>query len=340
MNLQQRIDAFVKLGDRLRGFISGNNEPILEAAVPQAYVRNGWFVEPFVRTALEGIAANLEHAKLTEWTSKYPDNSKRRKVGVIMAGNIPAAGFFDALCVLISGNDLIAKTSSDDDVLMRAILDLLVKEEPGFAERIRFGDFRSNPPEAVIATGSNNTARYFDYYFAKYPNIIRKNRNSAAVLSGNETATELDGLADDVFLYFGLGCRNVSKVFIPEGYDKDNMFRAFYRYKWVVDNKKYGNNYDYNKTIFLLNNEDVIENGFFIMKKEIGLNSPMATLFVEEYKSVADVLERLRQDSANIQCVVSSIPEISGAVPFGKTQKPGLTDYPDKVDVMKFLSGL
>jgi hypothetical protein len=157
-------------------------------------------------------------------------------------------------------------------------------------------------------------------------------------LSGNETEADLFGLADDVFTYFGLGCRNVSKVFIPKGYDKDKMFGAFYRYKWVVDNKKYGNNYDYHKTLYLLNNEQLLENGFLLLKEEIGLSSPMATLYYEEYDSVESVKERLRHDAANIQCIVSSMKDIPSAIPFGTAQQPGLTDYSDKVDVMKFLS--
>ncbi len=340
MNIEQRINAFSNLGRRITNYLDGNQDNALESAVSRAYVLNGWFIEPFVKKSLEGIAENLKKEKLAEWVSQYSSAEKRKKVGVIMAGNIPAAGFFDAMCVLISGNDLIAKTSSDDDVLLNTLLKILIEEEPEFTSRVAYGNFRVNTPDAIIATGSNNTARYFEYYFSKYPHIIRKNRNSVAVISGKEESTELDALADDVFTYFGLGCRNVSKVFVPKGYDTDHLFRAFFRYQWVVDNKKYGNNYDYNKTIFILNNDPVVENGFFIMKKDIGLNSPMATLFVEEYESIETVKERLRQDSSNIQCVVSSMDEIQGAISFGTTQKPGLMDYPDNVDVMKFLDSL
>jgi hypothetical protein len=340
MKIEQRIEAFTKLGEQIRDVINGKEIAPLSPAIKAASIANGWFAENFIINALSAISDYLERDELTKWTSNYKAPSASKTIGVIMPGNIPAAGFFDAMCVLISGHSLIAKLSSDDTHLMKALFDMLTRIEPAFSERIMFGDFRQVRPDAVIATGSNNTARYFDYYFAKFPNIIRKNRNSVAVLTGDETEAQLSGLADDVFTYFGLGCRNVSKVFVPEGYDLDNMFRAFFRYKWVVDNKKYGNNYDYHKTLYLLDKKDIIENGFLLLKEDIGLSSPMATLFYEKYKDLDAVKERLRHDGANIQCVVSSIKEIPNVVPFGKAQKPGLMDYADKVDVMKFLSEL
>lgn len=338
--MNQRIAAFSAVGEKVRSYLNGEENPALEQASLKSEISNGWFVQPFIKHALNGIANYLDKNELNKWISSYKLNEGDKRVGVIMPGNIPAAGFFDALCVLISGNRLLAKLSSDDSHLIPVLLQLLIEVEPGFKDRIVFGDFRENKPDAVIATGSNNTARYFEYYFSKYPNIIRRNRNSVAVVTGEESVAELDGLADDVFLYFGLGCRSVSKIFIPRGYDKDKLFSAFFRYSWVVQNKKYGNNYDYHKTLYLMNNDDLLENGFLLMKHDIGLNSPMATLYVEEYEGVDAVRERLRQDSPNIQCVVARPEVIKDAVPFGKAQSPSLFDYPDKVDVMKFLSNL
>lgn len=340
MNREQRIKAFSELGNRIRKYIQGGNDPVIEKAVMQAEITNGWFIRSFTDHSLNAISEYLKEEKLREWLNNYPEPAGSKTVGVIMAGNIPAAGFFDALCVLISGHSLLARTASDDKFLVPALLNVLEEIDHGFSGKITYGDFRDKRPDAVIATGSNNTARYFEYYFAKFPHIIRKNRNSVAVVTGKETEEQLEKLADDVFIYFGLGCRNVSKIFVPENYDLDHLFRAFYNYKWVVNNNKYGNNYDYHRTLYMLNKDEIIENGFLLVKEDLGLSSPMAALFIERYKAPEQVKERLRQDAANIQAVVSEMEGIKNAVPFGKAQSPGLMDYPDKVDVMDFLQKL
>lgn len=351
MDTVRRIDAFVRLGKLLKGFAKPGEQQQdslynefserMEAAIRAAYFHNGWFTEANVRSAFEGIAAYLDERSLRAWLDKYPElenkSSDPKRVGVIMAGNIPMVGFHDMLCVLLSGNIFVGKLSSDDKILLPRVVEMLIAIEPGFKDRVIFTEARMNDVDAMIATGSNNTSRYFEYYFGKYPHIIRKNRSSVAVLDGSETEEELRGLGKDIFQYFGLGCRNVSKLFIPQDFDLDRFFKAIYDYKWIVDNKKYGNNYDYNKTVYLLNGEQLLENGFVLLKEDIALSSPVAVIFYERYTDDEALRDRLRIDAASIQCIVSKRKDIKNKIDFGKTQCPAPWDYADGVDTMKFL---
>ena len=239
------------------------------------------------------------------------------------------------LCVLMSGHTALAKTSADDSVLITFVIELLKKIEPGFAERIRIVEGKMEGMDAVIATGSNNTSRYFEHYFGKYPHIIRKNRTSVAVITGQESKEELEALGSDIFTYFGLGCRSVSKLYLPEDFKLDTLFEALYAHKHVIDNNKYGNNYDYNRAIWLMEREKFLENGFFMLKESTDIASPVAACYYERYTDANEVLDKLSANREQIQCIVSQ-----NDVPFGQAQNPQLWDYADGVDTMAWLGGL
>ena len=339
MNYLKNATPFIRLGQFLR---SEAQRPLIEELIQRANQKNNWFTPPLVKAAIDAIAQNyLDESNLKTWLSAYQSASTQpQKVGVVMAGNVPAVGFHDALCVLISGHHLIAKLSSDDQVLMQFLLDKLIEIEPIWANRITIAD-RLNAADAYIATGSDNTARYFEYYFAKKPHLIRRNRTSVAVLTGHETPAELAALSQDILQYFGLGCRNVSKLFVPPNYD----FRAFYEaIEPVADtyrnHHKYFNNYEYNRSVLLINREPHLDNGFLMLRENDALVSPISVLFFEYYENKTALAERLTAQAAKIQCVVSRPNEWEGSVPFGQAQSPSLSDYADGVDTMAFLGSI
>ncbi|QRQ99977.1 acyl-CoA reductase [Dyadobacter sandarakinus] len=339
LNRPRRIAAFINLG---KFITDAQNQHIIQEWATAAHRRNNWFTPESTISALHAIAARfLSEGPLTAWAASYPEPVSSRKIGLVMAGNIPAVGFHDALCVLISGHILLAKPSTDDQVLILTLLEKLVELEPAFQEYIRFVE-RLNDADAYIATGSNNTARYFHYYFSKKPNIIRRNRTSVAVLTGDETDDALLALGQDALQYFGLGCRNVSKVFVPEGYD----FTRFYENIEVLAGKylnhhKYFNNYEYNKSVMLVNRTPHQDNGFLLITQSPALVSPISVLHFEHYTSMDKLKVTLADASEQIQCIAgSNATGIPGAVPFGSTQEPELTDYADAVDTMAFLAGL
>lgn len=326
------LKAFVELGRKLRdpGFVP-------EALKQRAYINNGWFTTENVESAFRNIALMLEEDNLQKWLSVYPKMNNVRTVALLMAGNIPMVGFHDLLCVLISGNKALVKLSSDD----KELLPWIVKElGGGYEEQVRYADQKLSGFDAVIATGSNNSSRYFDYYFRKVPHIIRKSRTSIAILSGNESEAQLESLGKDVFTYFGRGCRSVSKLFVPAGYDPDRIFRAFYRYKEVLNNNKYGNNYDYYRACYLMNNEKLLDNNFLLLRETHELHSPPAVLFYEHFVTKEDVLLKIRAIRDELQCIVSGEGWPEGAIPFGSSQSPMPWDYADGVDVMKFLRSI
>lgn len=335
----RRINAFIRLGE----FIADTrNEETIAEWVAGAKSRNNWFTPANVRLSLDAIESQyLDETKLTAWADRYPEPAQSRKIGVVMAGNIPAVGFHDALCVLVSGHVLLAKMSSDDPLLIRALLAQLTEIEPEFAPYIRFVE-RLNESDAYIATGSDNTARYFHYYFAKKPNIIRKNRTSVAVLTGNETANELRALGGDILQYFGLGCRNVSKVFVPAGYDFTGFYQAIEEMAPdYLHHHKYFNNYEYNKSIYLVNRVAHFDNGFLLATESEGLVSPISVLHYQTYDSAAELEALLDASAEKIQCVVARPDQpLPGALPFGTAQAPGLSDYADGIDTMEFLAHL
>lgn len=346
MELEKKIDAFTRLGEWLSAVSQGHADSETQQAFAAGSSANPWFTKDNVYRALAALGESLTKKGLEKWLAPYREkigSHAARKIGVINAGNIPAVGFHDFLCVLMSANIYIGKNSSDDAYLLPCIASTLKKIEPGFEEKIFFAE-KISSPDAVIATGSNNSARYFEYYFGKYPHIIRKNRNSVALLNGKESAEELSGLADDVFQYFGLGCRNVSKLYLPEGYDLSHLFKAFERYSSIHMHNRYINNYTYQRAMMLMNKENLFENGFIILKEDSSLQSPVAVLHYEYYKDTNDIFEKLDSIEKEIQCVVCSdelrqkFPaENLSLVKFGETQQPLLWDYADRVDTMEFL---
>ncbi|WP_019038686.1 acyl-CoA reductase [Psychroflexus tropicus] len=341
MTLDTRIDAFSKLGYSIQNYIvspdsDSNFSQKLTNVVRKAELQNAWFTPGYVNNALKAWSETLTKRNLTSWLNSYPSALEApKKVAVVMAGNIPLVGFHDFLSVLISGHFFIGKLSSNDCLLIPFLAEELINIEPEFASKINFTKDRLPDFDMVIATGSNNTARYFEYYFKDKPHIIRKNRNSVAVLHGNESKSQLEALGEDIFQYFGLGCRNVSKLFVPEDYNFDSFFEAMYKYKEVINHHKYANNYDYNKAVYLMSSVKLLDNAFLLLKKDSGFSSPIGTLFFETYSSDEHLKHRLHEEQENIQCVVGQ-HKLSG-VEFGKTQHPSLTDYADGVDTLKFL---
>lgn len=301
---------------------------------------NGWFTPEQVYFAVHSWAEALTEDNLNEWLSKYAlSGVKPKTVGLILAGNIPLVGFHDFLSVLITGHKVLVKSSSNDQHLIQFLANYLISVEPKLSEYITFTDGKLENFNAIIATGSNNTARYFEFYFKDKPSIIRKNRNSVAVLNGKETHEDLINLGEDIFRYFGLGCRNVSKLFVPKEYSFETFFKAIYEYKDVIYYEKYSNNYDYNKAVFLMSNFKLLDNEFLTLKEDTSYASPISSMFYEYYDDIADLQKRLTYDSEQIQCIVSK-NLIENSIPFGQTQQPKLWDYADNVDTIQFLTSL
>lgn len=354
MDLEQRINAFAKLGAFLSQFSRqriarkdsvAHNDLFFDGFVHQmklAHENNGWFTQENVLFALESWAKILNTSNLNHWLAHYniAIAAPLKTIAVIMAGNIPLVGFHDFLSVLISGHKVIIKQSSNDRHLLPFLAKYLEYVAPDFKNRITFTEEKLEDFDAVIATGSDNTARYFEYYFGKKPNIIRKNRNSIAILTGNETLEELEALSQDIFRYYGLGCRNVSKLYVPQEYNFDAFFNAVYSWKDSINHAKYANNYDYNKAVYLMSLFDILENGFLMLKEDASFGSPIATVFYEKYDSIEKLGKILNAQAEKIQCIVGNPSLHIGdqtLVPFGQTQLPALDDYADGEDTIAFL---
>ncbi|WP_129714521.1 acyl-CoA reductase [Pedobacter sp. SYP-B3415] len=329
------ISALIALGDFFRQPDAGWMD-----LAGRAQNRNPWFTPAAVSRAAEGFASMLNEEDIRIWAKDLQLAAQPRRVGLILAGNIPMVGLHDLLCVLASGHHAQVKLSSSDDLLLPYAIQQLVHAEPAFDGRIRYVERLENF-DAVIATGSNNSSRYFDYYFGRVPNIIRKNRNSVALLTGKETDAELSALGHDIFDFFGLGCRNVSRLMVPGGYDFGQLFRAIEHYQPVINHFKYNNNYDYNKSIFLVNLVQHLDNGFLLVKEDEGMSSPLAVLYYGEYRDIDEALAELHARRDDIQCVAAGIllPGVV-TVAFGQTQQPKIWDYADNIDTMAFLGSL
>ena len=352
MILEDKKHAFVQLGAFLKQFTQQPyqqnpsvlfNDLFFEPFVSlmnQLHESNSWFKREQLEFAFKSWSDALTNDNLTKWLSDYDlTDDKLKTIGLILAGNVPMVGFHDVLSVLMSGNKALIKLSSNDELLIPVLLKYLSSIEPQFKDRYEITKDKLQNFDAVIATGSDNTARYFDYYFGKYPNIIRKNRNSVAVLNGSESKEDLIALGEDIFRYYGLGCRNVSKLFVPKDYNFDQFFEGMFSQKDIIDDDKYANNYDYNKAVFLMSNFKLLDNGFMTIKEDTSYTSPISSVFYEFYDDVNAVKDRLNADKDKIQCVVSN-QIIENSLPFGSTQKPELWDYADNVDTMKFLLSL
>ncbi len=349
MNLNKHLEAFVKLGQFLRAFTAESPEftteeerysELLNQGISTALIHNGWFTKADIHFSLQQWGQALQNVEINQWLTAYnlkPETPKT--VAIIMAGNIPLVGFHDFLCVLLSGHNALIKQSSKDRHLLPCLLTILTQIEPEFKDKVQFTTEKLENFDAVIATGSNNTARYFDYYFSNKPNIIRRNRNSVAILTGEESAEELKSLGEDIFRYFGLGCRSVSKLFVPKDYDFTPFFEAMFDWNPIINHHKYANNYDYNKAVYLMSEFKLFENGFLVLKEEESYASPIACLFYEFYEDRTALEEKLLTDAEHIQCIVSQ-PNDNTHLNFGQTQHPKLSDYADGVDTLAFLEKL
>jgi hypothetical protein len=352
MSQNDKKRGFIELGKFLSQFSEAENnknpavlhndlyfEDFLDL-IQLSQSHNGWYTPENVYFSIQSWATALTEENLDKWLSAYTfpfDYVQGDKtVGLILAGNIPLVGFHDFLSVLISGNHVLVKTSSNDQFLLPFLAKYIITVEPELANKITFVEGKLENFDAVIATGSNNTARYFEYYFKDKPSIIRKNRNSVAVLNGEETKEQLIALGEDIFRYFGLGCRNVSKLFVPKDYSFNTFFEAIFEYQDIIHYEKYANNYDYNKAVFLMSNFKLLDNGFLTIKEDTSYTSPISSVFYEYYDSIEDLQNRLQSENEQIQCIVSN-NLVANSINFGQTQKPNLWDYADNVDTISFL---
>lgn len=350
MTLETKKSVFVELGKFLSQFSEKKSErksdvlnndiffEDFENLIHLSQSHNGWYTPEQVYFAINSWTEALTNENLDKWLSQYSFDAleKEKTVALILAGNIPLVGFHDFLSVLITGNKALIKTSSNDQHLLPFLAKYLIAADETLKDKITFVEGKLENFDAVIATGSNNTARYFEYYFKDKPSIIRKNRNSVAVLNGKESKEELEALGEDIFRYFGLGCRNVSKIFVPKDYSFDSFFEAMFKYQDVIHYEKYANNYDYNKAVFLMSNFKLLDNGFLTIKEDTSYASPISSVFYEFYENIDDLKTRLESDSEQIQCIVSN-NLIKNSITFGETQKPQLWDYADNVDTITFL---
>ncbi len=330
MDLSKKINALSQWGEQLENLPKEK----LEEWAAKAGNENRWFTQEAVELAINGIVKMLRKEALEGWVKPYSFNESNKRIGIVMAGNIPLVGFHDLLCVLISGHTAIVKLGSQDKVLIPLLTKLLISIEPQFKDQIQFVE-KLDKTDAVIATGSDNSARYFKQYFGQQPHIIRKNRTSCAVLTGKETDEDIIALGKDIFTYYGLGCRNVSKLYVPKGYDFVRFLNLLEQYKDIGNHSKWVNNYDYNKSIYLVNREPHLDNGFLLLKESAEMVSPLAVLFYEEYANQETLDPILASCEDKIQCIVGSKGTLT--IPFGEAQYPEVWDYADGVDTLKFL---
>ena len=351
------IESFSLLGSFLQQFPdhTRNDSPALEILNREFYQSfseiikrepslNPWFTPKWINASISGIARMLEAPILKLWLTSYSDipvePGQKLTIGLVLAGNIPMVGFHDILCVLSAGHRVLAKTSSKDMRLIHGLSKILSHIDPDLGSRIRLTDEKLVGMDAIIATGSNNSARYFEYYFSKYPHIIRKNRNGVAVLTGNESQQELQGLGEDIFTYFGMGCRNVCKLYVPEDYDLKILLNVLDGFSELTQHNKYANNVDYHRSLYLMNQLEFLDNHITLLKEDKAIASPAGVVFYERYTEMRDVQKLLTEHEEEIQCTVSIHPDIENRVKPGRTQEPMPWDYADGVDTINFLTQL
>lgn len=346
MKRETILEAFVKIGEvfsALSNDLPNHEIPYLnedqvikfKALIKKQYVLNGWFTSENVLLALRGIGNQLKEEEIKTWINPYSFSNHPKKIAIIMAGNIPLVGFHDFLCVLMSGNIAYCKLSSDDKTLLPFISEILINWHPALSKRIEFAFGPMKNIDAVIATGSDNSLKYFETYFSKYPHLFRRNRTSIAILKGNETEAQMHALGHDIFDFYGLGCRNVSHVFIPENIDLSFLFQGIFNHGHIINHHKYGNNYDYQKAIHLMNLMPILDNNFLLVKASSELFSPLAILHYQFYKNESEITDFINLHKEEIQAIVGE-----NYIPFGKAQSPNIADYADGVDTMAWLNGL
>ncbi len=357
LNKSEMIDALVITGTYLAQHARGEADPDgslsvltstffdpFEEVIRSEHTFNGWFTEAHIRNAIGAIAGMLKREQLVKWMQQYPDlpvdPAGRKTIGVIMAGNIPLVGFHDMLSVIMSGHSFLGKLSSKDDHLLKQVAGIICAVEPRFGKRISFTDEYLRDADAVIATGSDNSARHFSYYFKNTPHILRRNRNGITILSGDESDEELLLLGKDIFTYFGLGCRNVTKIYLPDHFDVTRLLRLYEEWAGLTEHHKYNNNLDYHRTIFLMKRIPFLDNGLVLFKEDVSIASPVGVVYYEKYSELNRLKKQIKGQSEQVQCVVSTIKEIENAIPPGTTQEPRLWDYADGVDTMEFLKRL
>jgi len=340
MHLKQRIASFVALGLQIKGITDGfesGKDDEFENLLWRCSNSNPWFTAENIIRALNGISELTEEEKLKNWLSKYsiPDEIKQQKVGVIMAGNIPLAGFHDLMCILLTGNHCVARLSADDQMLLPWLVSLMT---PEIQSLISIERERIPNTNAIIATGSNNSSRYFEYYFKSKPHIIRKNRHSVAVLTGNETEADYAKLSEDIFLYFGLGCRSITKLYVPENWSPESFFTIAQNWKHLMNHSRYSNNYEYQKAVFLVNSQQHWDPGFMLMKEDERIYSPVSVVNYQVYTSIKSVLNELDQAKDQLQCIVCKDNEfVPKSIPLGMAQHPGPEVFADHIDTIDFL---
>jgi Acyl-CoA reductase (LuxC) len=356
MNIKERISNFESLGIYLKKYVSLQNGNFLnhssersilknlDSAVSQAEIENPWFTRENIMIALRNISISLERVRIEQFIHRYAEerinHQASQTIGVVMAGNIPVVGFHDFFCILMVGHHFLGKLSSEDSRLLPAIADILIGINPEFNSLISFSKDRITDFDAIIATGNNNTYRYFEYYFGKYPHILRKNHNGVAILTGMETKEELLGLADDIFIFFGKGCRSISKLYLPEGYNFQLLQEPFARYNHLFNHHKYRNNYDYYKILYLIDKIPLIDMGQVLLIESMNTASPVSVINYEFYNDLLKLKNKFTVTEEQIQCIVCHDPAVSGSVKPGNAQSPELWDYADRVDTMKFLLNL
>ena len=339
IDLNYKIKVLNELGIYISRILNNKSQSTLDNLSTSILDNNRWFDQKSIAYSLRAWSEILKKDFIKKWLYKYQISSfkKKKTIALILPGNIPLVGFHDILCIWILGYKGLIKLSSKDNVSIPFLTNYLEKKSK--VKSFTYTDSIIKNFDAVIATGSNNSSIYFQYYFNKYPNIIRKNRTSIAVLDGNETEIDLKNLGKDILLYFGLGCRNVSKIYIPKGFDLNKVFKGLEPFSYIIKNSKYANNYDYNKSIFLINQDKFLDNGFFILKESSKIYSPISCAFYEYYDNKKDLNNKLHNIKNDLQCIVSKSIIIKGTL-FGSSQNPSLDDYADNLDTIEFLMNI
>ena len=342
--IDQRIHVLSQIGKLFKDVSENKDDSvynfwveIFQDQIISAFQYNSWFTKEYILLSFNNWSKELNENNLQSWVKNYNiKDCSNKTIAIIMAGNLPLVGFHDFICAIALNYNCLIKLSSDDKILIPVVLDFIESLLPGFKNKIKFVDKPLKNFDGVIATGNNTSFKHFEYYFKKYPKLLRKSRHSIAILNGNESKNDLKNLGLDIFNYFGMGCRSVSKIFVPNNYNFDLLFNAIYDYREIINHNKYANNYDYNKAVYLMSEQKFLENGFIMLKEDNKLGSPIACLFYEKYNSIPVLEKKIKSIEKSLQCVVSNL-HIQESVAFGASQNPKIDDYADNIDTLSFL---